>query len=223
MNTRSSIATAALGVARRLVLALAILTGPQLAVLKPVDAQPSPQGPSAKTGLPELGSAHRGLLEGSTFLTVKGPSGSYRLEVFIARPDKVQGQLPIALITHGKQRTPAEMELMRAEVMAPLARDLAHRGYLAVAVVRRGFGRSGGTPGVATNAPYAKCTFADLQRYFMVESDDLQAALSIVAERPDADAARAIAIGGSVGGGAVLALASRRPNITVVFFAGAFV
>jgi pimeloyl-ACP methyl ester carboxylesterase len=126
------------------------------------------------------------------------------------------------LITHGKQRSSAEMALMRAELMLPEARDLAHRGFLAVAVVRRGFGRSGGTPGVATNAPYAKCSVANLQRYFLVESDDIDAALHIITERPDADPTRAIAIGGSVGGGAVLALASRRPKglVAVVNIAG---
>jgi pimeloyl-ACP methyl ester carboxylesterase len=153
---------------------------------------------------------------------VKGPSGSYRLEAYIVRSAGAQGRLPIALITHGKQRNPAEMALMRAELMLPAARDLAHRGFLAVAVVRRGFGRSDGTPGVATNAPYAKCSAADLQRYFLVESDDIEASLRVIGERADADPARAIAIGGSVGGGAVLALASRKPKglVAVVNIAG---
>ena len=73
--------------------------------------------------------------------------------------------------------------------MAPETRDLAYRGYLAVAVIRRGYGQSGGTQGEATNAPYAKCDRAALRQYFAVESDDLEGALRAVAERPDADGA----------------------------------
>lgn len=202
---------------------LAILAGLHVFASLPVVAQPEPKGASA-TAAPSSGPgpAHGGLIEEPTYLVVKGPSGTYRLEAVIVRSAAARGRLPIALITHGKQRSPAEMPLMRAELMLPQARDLAHRGYLAVAVVRRGFGRSDGTPGVATNAPYARCSVADLQRYFLVESDDIEASLRVIGERADADPARAIAIGGSVGGGAVLALASRKPKglIAVVNIAG---
>ena len=200
MNRQSVMA---LTTASRIAAVLAILAGLQAGALTPIAAQPGPEDPAAKAPPSGPGPAHAGLIEEQTFLTVKGPSGAYRLEAFIVRPARAQGRLPIALITHGKQRLPAEMALMRAELMLPQARDLAHRGFLAVAVVRRGFGRSGGTPGVATNAPYAKCSVADLQRYFLVELDDIEAALHIVGERADADPTRAIAIGGSVGGGAV--------------------
>lgn len=152
-----------------------------------------------------------GLIEESTFLNVRGPAGSYRLEAVVVRPAQAQGRLPIALITHGKPRLSSEMAQIRADLLARSARDLAYRGYLAVGVIRRGYGRSDGTPGVATNAPYAKCTVADLQKYFEVEADDLEAALRAVQARPDADPTRGIVIGGSVGGGAALALAARKP------------
>lgn len=154
---------------------------------------------------------HPGLVEETTFLTVKGASGSYRLEALIVRSATAKGRLPIAILTHGKPRLPAEMAKIRGPLMAPETRDLAHRGYLAVAVIRRGYGQSGGTPGQATNAPYAKCDQAALRQYFAVESDDLDGALRAVAERPDADGTRVIALGGSVGGGAALALAARNP------------
>jgi dienelactone hydrolase len=108
-------------------------------------------------------------------------------------------------------RLPSDLVKIRAGLMAREARDLAYRGYLAVAVVRRGYGMSGGTPGRPTNAPFAKCNDADLRRYFAVEADDLERALRVVAARADADPARVIALGGSVGGGAVIALAARNP------------
>jgi pimeloyl-ACP methyl ester carboxylesterase len=178
--------------------------------------------PSGSTTNPAVTPAHDGLIEESTFLTVTGPKGSYRLEVAIVRPAKAEGRLPVALITHGKARSKADMADTHAYQMLPQARDFAHRGFLSVAVVRRGFGSSDGTPGVATNAPYAKCSFNDLQHYFRVESDDLEGALRAIAAHPQADAARVIAVGSSVGGGAVLALAARRPKglLAVVNLAG---
>ena len=154
---------------------------------------------------------HPALLEEVTFLDIRAPEGNYRLEALIVRPAAAKGRLPVALLTHGKPRAASDLVKIRSALMAPEARDLAYRGYLAVAVVRRGFGLSGGTPGQPTNAAYAKCNDPDLRRYFTVEADDLERALRVVATRPDADATRMIALGGSVGGGAVLALAARNP------------
>ncbi len=178
--------------------------------------QPSP------AAVPAASPAHDGLIEESTFLTVTSPKGSYRLEAIIVRPAKAEGRLPVALITHGKARHKAEMINTHADLMLPQARDFAHRGFLSVAVVRRGFGRSDGTPGVAINAPYAKCSQSDLQLYFGVESNDLEAALRAIAAHPQADGSRMIAVGASVGGGAVLALAARKPKglVAVVNLAG---
>lgn len=156
--------------------------------------------------------SHPGLLEEPVMLSILGPAGPYRLEAIIVKPARAQGRLPVALLTHGKPRLPADMALIRAALLVREARDLAYRGYLAVGVIRRGYGRSGGTPGVATNAPYAKCTVADLQKYFEIESDDLAAVLRVIAQRPDADVSRSIVIGGSVGGGAALGLVARKPE-----------
>ena len=140
---------------------------------------------------------------------MKGASGAYRLGRLIVRPAQAQVRLPIALITHGKQRSSAEMALMRAELMLPEARDLAHRGYLAVAVVRRGFVVAMGHPAWRPTHPTRGARWRPDRRYFLVELDDIEAALRAIAERPDADGTRSIAIGGSVGGGAALALARR--------------
>ena len=156
-----------------------------IALLAPTAAFPQAAGVTA--GLAPVPN-HPGLVEETTFLTVKSGSGSYRLEALVVR-SAAKGRLPNALLTHGKPRLPAEMAKIRGQLMAPQTRDLAHRGYLAVAVIRRGYGQSGGTHGQATNAPYAKCDQAALRQYFAVESDDLDGALRAVAERPDADGA----------------------------------
>jgi dienelactone hydrolase len=201
----------------RLVAAVAMLG---LAAQSATAQAPAPQPGAA--AIPVKSPAHDGLIEESTFLTVTSPQGSYRLAAVIVRRAGADGRLPVALITHGKARSKADMANTHAEQMLPQARDFAHRGFLAVAVVRRGFGRSDGTPGVATNAPYANCSTGDLRLYFGVESNDLDAALRAIAAHPQADGSRMIAVGSSVGGGAVLALASRRPPglVAVVNLAG---
>ena len=151
------------------------------------------------------------LLEERTFLTVQNDKGRFRLEALVVKPAKADGRLPIALITHGKNAKAAENQALRADMMLPQARDFAARGWLAVVVLRRGFGQSDGLPGVSRGAAYMACENADLARGFEVEADDLDGALKVVAARPDADGSRVIAIGQSLGGGVVLAFAARRP------------
>ena len=89
--------------------------------------------------------------------------------------------------------------------MAAQAQDFAHRGWLAVAVVRRGFGLSDGTQRDAG----IECRQLDLKQYFQDNADDLAAVLNVIARRPDADAGRVLAVGNSAGGMTVLALAAR--------------
>jgi pimeloyl-ACP methyl ester carboxylesterase len=154
--------------------------------------------------------------EERTVLTVPGNTGFYRLEALIVRPHKAEGRLPIALITHGRSGNPekntaADSRGVRADLMLPQARDLALRGWLVVAVVRRGYGRSDGLPGVSGGIPYMSCEEGDLARALDMEADDLYAALKAIAARPDADSSRAIAIGDSLGGSVALALAARQP------------
>jgi dienelactone hydrolase len=129
----------------------------------------------------------------------------------VVRPAKAEGRLPVALITHGKNSKAQENQQLGADLMLPQARDLAMRGWLAVVVMRRGYGHSDGLPGVSRATAYMSCENGDLARGFDIEADDLDAALKLIAARPDADGSHAIAIGQSLGGGAVLALAARQP------------
>jgi dienelactone hydrolase len=179
---------------------------PKVIPVKLAPANPAP--PVAPPAAPTK--ADDGLIEERTFLTVPGEKG-YRLEALVVRPANADGRLPIALITHGKNPTAAENQALRAELMQPQARDLAARGWLAVVVIRRGYGLSDGLPGVSRGAPYMSCENSDLVRGFDVEADDLDGALQALKARPDADASRVIAIGQSLGGGTVLAFAARRP------------
>ena len=130
-----------------------------------------------------------------------------RLEVLTVRSADRTGRLPIALVTHGKPASDDDLATVHASNFRSIARDLARRGWLAVVVVRRGFGLSEGEPAYSGTCRAG----ADLAAMFRREAEDLAAVLAEVGRRSYADPARAIALGGSAGGAAVLALASQPP------------
>lgn len=144
-----------------------------------------------------------------TFLRTAIDNRTVRLEGLVVKRSDLTDKLPIALITHGKSSHHADMlESKAADYIGP-ARDLARRGWLAVVVMRRGFGQSDGP--MAASVSCATTSFASR---FAADADDLQGALAAVSKRPDADPTRVIAIGVSAGGAAVVALAARNiPNL----------
>jgi dienelactone hydrolase len=142
-----------------------------------------------------------------TFFRTNINGKTVRLEGFVVKRADLAGPLPIALITHGKSANLADMLALRGSDYGPHARDLARRGYLSVVVMRRGFGQSDGP--MPVNMTCDTKSFSD---FFGADADDLQGALEIASKRPDADPARAIAIGVSAGGAAVMALAARNPK-----------
>jgi pimeloyl-ACP methyl ester carboxylesterase len=145
------------------------------------------------------------LIEEHEFLTVELGHRPMRLETVVVKQER-GGRLPIALITHGTPRDGDERATRTADSMLPQARDMAHRGWLAVAVARRGFGRSEG--GFVEGYD---CRDPDYGRALRTAAADLWAALRAIAARPDADASRVIGVGASVGGAAMLTLAAEHP------------
>jgi len=119
-----------------------------------------------------------------------------------------EGKLPVALITHGS--SDGDPRAATIDWLRGWAHDLANRGWLAVAVMRRGYGGSAGE--VADDA--GTCAMPDVGRYLDAHADDLEAALRSIARRPDADMGRVLAIGDSAGGAAAMALAGR-PSVTL--------
>jgi dienelactone hydrolase len=146
-------------------------------------------------------------LEENGFFRVVIAGRTFRLEALTVKQAGTTGRLPIALIAHGK---PANLQGMlddHATNFVEVARDLASRGWLAVAVIRRGFGQSDGPMPVPVT-----CQTTSFLPRFAADADDLAAALDFIAKRPDADATRVIAIGVSAGGPAVMALSARNPE-----------
>lgn len=146
------------------------------------------------------------LIVEETFLTVGIDGKDYRLETLIAR-EAGDGKRPIAIVTHGQSGEEAARDKTEARNMLNLAREFARRGWLAAAVVRRGFGRSQGG-GYALQG----CRDGNYPALLKGQTDDLEAALKAIGRRADADPTTAIALGVSMGGAAVLDLAARRPE-----------
>jgi dienelactone hydrolase len=142
-----------------------------------------------------------------SFLRTRIDNRAVRLEALIVKRSDLTDKLPIALITHGKPAELSDMLDAKAEALAGQARDLAKRGWLAVVVMRRGFGQSDGPM-----AAPVSCATTSFTERLGADADDLQAALHVIGQRADADPERVIAIGASAGGAAVVAFAARNPK-----------
>lgn len=139
------------------------------------------------------------------------------LEALVVMPDGAQ-QLPLALITHGSPRDGSIRRRMSAGQMSFQAEELARRGYVAVVVMRRGYGTSEG----AWAESSGRCEAADHERAARESARDLRAAMRTLASWPQVDAARMIVIGQSAGGIGTVALAAEPPRglQAVINFAG---
>ena len=139
------------------------------------------------------------------------------LEALMVRPAAL-GRYPLALITHGSPRQGEARRRMSAAQMSFQAEELARRGYVAVVVMRRGFGTSYGI----WDESSGPCESADHEGAARESARDLRAALRALAARPEIDATRTIVIGQSAGGLGTLALAADPPPglEAVVNFAG---
>jgi dienelactone hydrolase len=143
--------------------------------------------------------------------------GAIELEALMVKPSAA-GRYPLALLTHGSPRQGEARRRMSAAQMSFQAEELARRGYVAVVVMRRGYGTSEG----AWEESSGRCERADHERAARESARDLRAALNALRELPEVDAARTIVIGQSAGGIGTLALAADPPAglQAVVNFAG---
>jgi dienelactone hydrolase len=144
----------------------------------------------------------------NSFLSVDIDGKPFRLQAMIVKEAARTGRLPVALITHGQSNDLAERLKVDPASYIFVAREFARRGWLAVVVARRGFGKSTGS------SPYAlqACRRGDYGATFKPQIDDMAAALQAVARRADADANRVVGFGTSVGGVVMLGLAARAPQ-----------
>lgn len=156
---------------------------------------------------PEISAADLPLSVEESALKVEIRGAGYSLRALIVKPVGAAGRLPVAIIAHGSPRDSAARRKYDLHTSLPQARDLAHRGWLTVAFLRRGFGESDG--------PFAEgytCPDPDYRKALETAAEDIEAIRAAVAHRPDADSARVLGLGTSVGGASMLAWAAARPE-----------
>lgn len=149
-------------------------------------------------------------------IPIKG-SGSKGLEAVMVRPDE-PGPHPLALLTHGTPRDPKDRSGMTALSLEPQAMEFARRGFVAVVVLRRGYGDSGG----GYNEDAHACSHPDYVGATKESAADLRAAIAYLSTLPEIDSSRVIGVGVSTGGLAMVALTANPPPglVAAISFAG---
>jgi dienelactone hydrolase len=160
-----------------------------------------------------------GLSRQALRLTVSIPEvGTKTLEALVVRPDG-PGPFPLVLLAHGHPRDAAQIPLDRPQLYSGAAIVFAQRGYAAVVVMRRGYGRSDG-PFAETLGP---CQARTYEAAVKAAAADVLGALAVLRTEPWVDPKRMLLVGHSMGGYAGLAVAAGNPDgvLGIISFAGA--
>jgi dienelactone hydrolase len=133
------------------------------------------------------------------------PAGLDVLEVYVNTP----GKHPLALLTHGTSNKPEERMQITPWAQLPQALWFAERGYVALVVVRRGYGRSGGVQ----DGRYGGCSAGGSFTESGEDSaEDLRNVAAYAAEKmPEVDGSAVVSAGVSTGGFAQVALTANPP------------
>jgi tetratricopeptide (TPR) repeat protein/dienelactone hydrolase len=128
-----------------------------------------------------------------------------RLEAVIVKRADAKGRLPVAFMNHGRPHFSQTLthSLTTMDPGVEMA-DIARRGWLVVAIHRRGYGLSDGP--LQSDSP---CSPDAFMSWMNSDADDIQASIELIAKRPDADTTRMITMGISAGGGTSVALGAR--------------
>lgn len=144
-------------------------------------------------------------------------AGAKGLEAILVRPAGA-GKYPLVLMNHGAPRKPGDRAGMTPLAFLPQMMEFARRGWAVAAVMRRGYGDSGG--GFAETA--GTCQSPDYLASGRSAAKDLRAAIEYLSRRPDIDATRVMSVGQSAGGFSTVALTADPPAglVAAISFAG---
>ena len=134
------------------------------------------------------------------------PNGLDVLEVYVNRP----GRHPLAVLTHGTSNVEQEREHVTPWSQLGQALWFARHGFVAIVVVRKGYGKSGGQ----RDSNYGGCrarhgTFEEAGR---ASAEDLKAVIKFAQNLPEVDGTTVVSAGVSTGGFAQAALVADPPK-----------
>jgi pimeloyl-ACP methyl ester carboxylesterase len=139
-----------------------------------------------------------------TGLSGRGP---VQLEAIVVRPDDGQPH-PLAVINHGSPRDAEDRPRMSPYGQWAQAVAFARRGWVAVAFLRRGYGRSQGE----WAETYGNCTDADYAKAGWAGANDIAAVAKFMGSQPYVSKGKWISVGVSAGGFATVALTAMAPQ-----------
>ncbi len=147
-----------------------------------------------------------------------GPAGAAGLDVLEVRVESDKPG-PLALLTHGTSNEPEQRAHVTPWAQLEQAVWFARRGYVALVVVRQGYGRSGGRMDGLEGGCGSRGNFHDTGE---ASADDLRAAVRYMATQKEADVSQVISVGVSTGGFAQVAFAANpTPGLkATISFAG---
>jgi dienelactone hydrolase len=147
----------------------------------------------------------------------EGPSVAL-LDAIVLRPDDGQAH-PLVILNHGSPRSSSRRPSMSPYGMWAQAAEFARRGWVAVAVLRRGYGASQG--GWAEG--FGSCSELDYVKAGRAGASDIEAVAKFMMGRGYVGRGRWISVGHSAGGFATVALAASTPpglGAAIVFAPG---
>ncbi|MGA9670008.1 MAG: dienelactone hydrolase family protein [Terracidiphilus sp.] len=143
------------------------------------------------------------------------PLGLDALLVYVDLP----GKHPLVVLTHGSSRKVEEHAEVTPWQQLPQALWFARRGWVALVVVRRGYGASGGDP---DGNHAGRCPATDYEASAAYAAEDLRVAIDYARGLPEVDATHIVAAGVSTGGLTTVALTAKAPSglVAAINFAG---
>ena len=134
------------------------------------------------------------------------PNGLDALEVYMDLP----GRHPLVVLTHGTSNEPDVRAHLTPWGQFPQAEWFAERGYVAIVVVRRGYGRSGGQQDSTNGGCGARA--GSFYQTGEASADDLRAVMDFARSLPEVDGDTMLSAGVSTGGFAQVALSADPPR-----------
>jgi len=167
------------------------------------------QVPATASNAAEVNPPQQGLrlVQKEMFVPAPGvfPNGLDVLEVYLTLP----GKHPLVLLTHGTSADPQERMHVTPWAQLPQALWFARRGYVAIVVVRAGYGKSGGKQDSASGGCVAgRGSFEEAGE---ASTMDLRSVMKFAQELPEVDVNTILSVGVSTGGFAQVALSADPP------------